>query len=1637
MWTYNQENNKWVSTKDRLKRNDFDLYNQEIEKVRFYSKCLSGATYASIMDTNNIYPILNLESKDWSINLPFSANTNNIQKNIVNQNTYQDFVYSNLEYNYTLKNYFSPLKSIQEFKENYEYIDVATNEEVNLDLISENYIIDGIRLKPGHNVLVKDQYKNVTLNIDDDPNTIFNTQWEVINNNNNLIEYRIPDTTNGIYTYQDLQLKRKEIIDYKSIINKSYVIKLGSQTGKQYYIQRLNNGYYPLLNNEENVLFKEGKNWLLRHQVDYNNLWDINYYDVLYDVYNSTERTIFIGEFGSILVNQEGYSNFIENKYKIDLKSISSVDSYYYIVGEKGILLKIDKKYLTIEKINLDCLCVNNRITSNLNNISFFNNNLGLIVGDFNTIFITEDGGNKWNKIHIKEFESFNYNKSIWISNSLFYIIGKSGVYLEFNKTTNNNWIPTLKKISKFIDLDEEFVLIDDIYDIKKINIQNLTLSYSYNNSVIELLDDEFLLLTTSSGLVILHDLYNKILDHNFLYLEFEYNYGDIITIDNKDDKFYFTGTNISTLDSGIFSFNITNFNKIGEDNNFSNIVKYDSIVVYESELYANKIKIDNNSIFISGNNGIAKKSEDSNILSFSELDLTLGERLKSKMLFLNYDIATKLNFFTDSGIYRLPNSVNIDINSINQLSIEFKSKSNELSWLDYFKDSNLTFEYYVNNPLSELSKVKFNTVFKHSNIITEHIINKSEINIDPNIVKLLAPTITDDTFSRYKQIQGINILQPNDNSKLYLNSYIMIYKVANNYPVQKGDILYLESNVINTNLIVNKIVNLSGSKYLYCFTEFNQNIITDIKKTDFIKITNLNYFSTLEEIQQRINNHYIGIAYNINILDNNIQIDSIFNNYTAYYNLAIDISINNNISSMEYDESFLKFGFTPTYNILDYLSNIDSDYFNPDKLYLSMPDYRSIPNIIIGIDNIGNKILISSDFKYIWDSLFINTFIDINLNTQISINTKRLLIIEKYYDESINKYVIELNKKIKSHNLNFQTIDLISRRKLKEISEDLSELNTIQTIERTIELNDSEFNTFDLTSKTRFNTDSYAKILLSDKKTKETISSIIYSDYQGNLSLNITNLPKTIDYNIIDTGNINGNLLIITDKPHNILSGQQVRIKFIGGENSSEVKNPQYSGYHNVERINEYQLKVNIEFGELIEIQDIGIISFIKNDQFLNYQPIDLIEVGVNKKNKIAIELNVENTISINNIFILTNVNFSKFRFRLIDGLDIETLSENFQWILEAEISNAVIGQDNNKKLIWYSGIWECGRWFGGTWVSGTWLSGDWYDGLWMSKTIKDNYINIEFDEKSSNSNSSYWFNGRWFNGIWNNGTWFNGRWYDGKWDNGRWFNGMWNNGMWNNGEFSGGVWIEGIWKNGKFNSFSNRSYWLNGQWEGGDFENGMWFNGTFTEKNNESRFGTRSDNSRASTWQSGEWFNGSFHSRINTMNNDYDVSETHRYSIWKTGNWYDGSFYGGVAFNINFKSGTWYGGVLEDISIIGINSEDNYLILDGIYYLNIGYEFNIIGNPIVEFESIGTYDNPVKYKVLKSEIIEDENITIVIVDKILTQNTNIEYTGLKMVSSFIGSNWKSGIWTNGIFDGGLFEGGIWYNGIFKGIWT
>ena len=1702
MWVYNSDYNKWSSSDDSLLKDNYDFLKQELSSVRFYSKCLSGATYLPMNSLDNIYDILGeYEPRNWYIGLIGSPYSNSLippqhATEIIESSSYDYYNKYLTEYGLTLKNLFTPDRLIKDSIKNYIYVDVATTEQL-FDLYQPviNRVIDGFRLKDGHRVLIKDQKSTEVLPNNTNPDTYFQGNYTIIQNLGTTIEYEYFNNENGIYVYNDkLLTKETDLNEYVDCVRFSVVVKIGtSNREKQFHLSRLLNGYYPTSSLNQPMEFIEKHNWLLRNRVDYNNLFEINYYDVIkhgtqsYNLngitYSVPERTISVGEFGVILNNQEDVSNIISNKYKVNLRGISQTSKYYWVCGDRGVLLKVRKHDFNIERVEIDCNCPSDLIITNLNSISFFNDQRGVVVGDLNTILVTIDGGNTWDKISISDFNAYYYNKAIYYSPNNFFIGGNSGVFIEF-KNDISGWTAYKRRISRFIDDEDEYLLVDNINDIFYTNINTWGLSFSYGTQSVAT-EKELLFIVTDDSKIIAHDVNDSIPGFDFVYLELPNNYGDIRNIIRREstNDFYFTGIDSSNDDSGLFSFDISNFNYIGVDNEFSNTIASTFSADFESVLYSNEtFDYLGQELIICGNESLLKSSTYSTSLNFNVLDEDFESRLKSKMLFLDYDMGSKLNFFTDSGQYRLPNSSTFSGSSFSTNSyLDFEPivygatspsfmTQSETNWFSYWVDRYKTFEFYSSSPLDESSKVEISPKFSWSATQSELII--SSITSDLSDMINLAPNIYDSSSSRFNGFGMTAISAPTSPYDLYLYDYLMVAKVPTTYFIEVGDVMKISSSVVDSDFVVNKISTLSGSKYLYMFSEFNQNIITELSSTTYsVTLTNLNKYSDVVELEERFNIHPISNGYEFiySTSSNIIDINPEFNNLTSYYNLATNVIVSGDYSTMSYTDGFLKFGYTPTYNILDYLESINdigdpSPVFYGDKEYYAMPDYRGIPlqgvggitdsiayvdyNGVTYSNTTGNKLLFGKDLKLEWESIFINTFVDINLYDSAtystpSSSTERLLVMKKYHNDVDDVYVIEFHKK-----LNFTLgnplyfIDIISRRKLHQISSDLQELNNIQRAK--LKTTDgifigSSFNSYEPELNFKIPTDSYTKILLSDAETLQELSAIFYIDYKNELAMNITRLEREYNIPILTTSNFGGKLFISCTQKHDLRTGDGVVLDFNGATGSSQELNQQYFGYHPVIVVNQYNFYLDIPYGTTPLVgNDTGFVRYTKKDPFLNYQPVDIIDVGVDKKGKKSIELSIDNLRLTDDVYSLNNVDFNKFRFRLVDGLNVEQLAIQFPWILEAEISGSVLGL-NSDGLVWYKGTWECGRWFGGTWISGSWLSGDWYDGKWYSKTIKDNYISIEVDDKSSDTSQSTWFDGRWYKGTWDNGLWVNGRWYDGDWNNGVWFKGIWNDGIWNNGMFGGGVWVLGTWNNGIFNTDNEPAYWLDGTWYGGDFENGMWYNGSFESKNTESRFGVKSYNSRTSTWHGGKWISGSFHSKLNINDdNEYDVSDVHKYSIWKTGSWFSGDFYGGIAYNMDFKSGIWHGGILEDIQVIGFGSDgvgENFFTLNGIFKFNIGDEINIIDNQIGNTYSndFGSNSDPGRYTVLYT--VEDSitDWTKVYVNRTITYDVNAPVDlGLRLVSRFRFCNWKSGIWTNGLFDSGLWEGGIWYNGVF-----
>ncbi len=1685
MWSQNIDTRQWTRQEDALPKKDYEFLKQELEKTRYYSKCLHGTTYLPINKLDDVYDILNYTNQSgyyvgigtspYAIASP--AATYEIE---INNSTTENFTKYKSEYGHTLKNLFTPEKIIDESVKNYVYVDVATIEAIPGGITGTkiNLVIDGIRLKEGHRILIKDQKTFVVLSNIVDPDTYFTNNYYISRTDALNTEYYFYNSDNGIYLYENRTLSRESDLDeYEDCIRYSIACKLGDlNTDKQWHLSRLKNGFYPLYLNGDNVEFTEKHNWVLRNRVDYNNVLDINYYDIiripaetikiLGYTYSIPERKISVGEFGVILNVQNDIPNIIQNKYKVNLRSISKTNNYYWVVGDEGTLLRVNKLTYEIDKISLDNF-------NNLRSVSFFNNLRGFIVGEYNTIFETIDGGISWTPIVVNEFEGYKYNKVIYYNFNKVYIGGDTGVYLEL-EFSNGEWSVYKRTVKKIVDDDDEFDLVDDINDMlpytwNTVNPWSMTWSGTISYGTVSSTKESIVLVTNRDNIII-HNI-NNFISHEYLYLDYSQSLGKITTIAGNTSSFYF-----ASLDD-IFYFDINQFQTVGSVSNIMSIsgsyaTAYGTPLPNINKLY----NFSDLSLEIAGDNSELFTATYS-AATQSILTTAFIDSLKSKLLFLDYEVAGKLNFFDDNQVYRLPSSVDIVAATT---SITVTASNSEYNWLSYYKDSLKTWSYYTYTALFQLddtNKIEFSSTFRKVTGTNTLSFTSSSITIDESIVSAIAPTINTYTTSNF--LLGLTpIAAPISAYTMYAVDDILII-ASNTFNAQVSEILLLESPVIKANFIINRIDIIAGVRYFYCYSKLTQVILKQLKESsDVITITNLNtYNGLLTDFSDRFNEHPIGIGYKTTIDGSVLTLLPIFNNFTAYYNMGSDVIVDSVTYSMSYQDSFLNFGFKPTYDIYGYLNNIDPVTFTASKEFKVLPRYFSVPfsdlsggtpsfNGIYFDTNVGtNKLYFSPSLKVEWETFYQWTFTDVNVNypSDPTINTEKLFITDKYYDIELDWYVLEFHKKIGyTFGATISSFDVLSRNSLAQISQDLEELSNIQKTKTYKNYNmkfgqdDTSFvpNSWSFSNlqgelNFKFPTDSYALAFTADHDIKESISGIVYVDNDNHLAFNTIKLTQQIvaDLNYLSQ-DLNGYLIVNTIQEHrlSVMDGFLLTLK--PAPSSSYYLNPQYNGYLTVKSvIDKFTFVVDILAG-VFTVGDIGTVEHFKKDPFFNYQPVDIIDVGIDKKTKRSVAILPENVILTGFTYELINLDLNRFKFNLVDGLSIETIIKKYSWFLEAEVDNAIVGEDENG-LVWYMGTWYCGRWFGGTWYSGEWLGGDWYGGIWDSAKVENKILSAKVDTIVKDRKYSVWKSGHWYNGEWKAGTWYNGTWYNGTWDDGEWFNGIWNDGTWNDGDFIGGTWVEGTWNDGVFSSRNKPGYWLDGKWYGGDFENGIWYNGTWAQnKGKVSRFGTKSSNSRPAIWHGGKWFAGQFHSVLNTDSKGNPVvSDRHSYSSWNTGIWMGGDFYGGRAYNIDMRNGTWYGGIMEELPINGIIASTVSMPATNAFELTGEWRFNnldtiwIVDNYFNGTSSLGTTQEPKSYQVREVDLdysvpgkktivyvyYQDNTVALPVLPATFSTVTNY-----RVVSHVSKSKWYSGIWENGIFVESEFWGGIWYNGVF-----
>jgi len=1801
-WQRNVDTGKWVSVNDRLDKSNYDAIREDLQKLRFYQKCLSGSTYVGVnsvasgtdkkSNIDDVYDILgNYSPKSFyydGLNIPylqqFTPPLPNDAHLIGTTQSILDYKSRDVgEYNFTLKNLFTPERLIKDQKENLYYVDIVTNESI--DDITEKFeslVIDNIRVIEGHRILIKDQYVSVTILSTIDPDTYFYGGYSIHSTSGGNTTYRIPSSDNGVYTYTKRRLVRVvELDEYEKITKYSICSKLGNvNREKQFKLSRLNTGYFPLWNSTNSTYpsstetgdtmnFVETHNWVLRNRMDYNNLYDLVLNDTLkhgsqsfqveitsgtqtgYVTYSIPERTLSVGEFGVIFNHQEGLTNIIDSKYKVTLRSIDETSRYYWVCGDQGIILRINKYDHSIKRVKLEFqdfdpkTSSTRQVITTLNSISFYNELRGCVVGKFNQIWVTSDGGKNWKQIYLTDFDGYNFNTISFSNIDKFYVGGDNGVFIEFEYKLGN-WSAHKRRISRYVDgFDDEYVLVDDINDI----------DYFVTGGA------EFIAIGSELNNLFLYDVNSTLgLTSSFIYIEDttgSNTFGDISSIEYFDTLGLLFSNFESIMHVDPFSFTTTSVN--------SNVVNA-IFSTYTTQSGINSIFNYNDvEVLAAGNTSTWLSSTQS--LTFSTVfDSDYFNRLRPRLLFMDYDIGSKLYWFDDYGQYRLPERGEIPVSYLlgstgsyfgmnpntetlfNQNTLTTITYS-ETNWITYWKDRQKTFEYY--SSLDESNIVEPSFTFSSSDTIGKTFsYSTASISVDYNDILPLMPSATPlhqspniDQESRFRSISGTLITLPVAPKDLYFWDYLGVWKTTvadTDTPPEVGDVLKISNDIFDGKFIINKVevgncqsilsggdvsfkiytslliqeirvtvisltngpvstfpqsnapsstwaqllsnainantigglghgyssvVYMSGSDwfikiqapsyilgiaydrvvgkstltsaytfswvsanvcdyYSYFYTDFTQNVLNNIpQSTQNTIVRNLNKYpsgltsSSIEYFIDNFNDHYANLSYDCVLDGQSFRIDPKYSQWSAYYNLQskIDVydgSLNTYTTEIKYTSGFLNFGYTPTYNLLSYLNYLNPGEYLPTKEFYSMPNYELVPGpnsvqpltnqIFIDVGLETNLLKIGSNLKHIWDSLFKWTFVDVTVDGPLNSNvlTERLLIMDKYYDSSNDWYVIEFHDKINfSTSGDIDTIDITSRRTLQQISDDLQYINRMHrpewlsqvSYDKTLSLQTGSWLNYETDIDFKIPTDSYCKILLSDSTIMSDVTGLLYTDYKYELAAQITKLRRENNLSVASVTVNGGYYQFNFTEPHRLNNYDQV---LVGLDGLSSDYPETLLGVHHIETVGIYSLKLPITSSGLFPTQNFNIYH-VNDDDFLNFQPIDLFDMGVgDKKIKQSIEIPIEKYDIDGSKYNIIGIDLNKYKFRLIDGLDIVTLNSRFPWILEAEISDAVIGLSNTGDLTWYKGIWFCGRWFGGRWVSGQWVSGDWYSGRWTSKFINDGYIKVDVDEKRTDFYNSIWYGGRWFGGSWENGTWYSGRWYNGTWGNGRWFDGTWNDGLWINGYFKSGIWVLGEWLDGIFNQSNGPSYWLDGKFTGGDFENGTWYNGVFDEKNGKvSRFGTKSTNSRPSIWRSGKFLRGQFHSYLNEDNDgNPEVSLVHKYSKWKTGLFTGGDFYGGVTSIINFKNTTWHGGVSECVDITHINATSSAITLAGEYDFNVNDEFYIVddGNNGT-FSLYGSVVNPRRYSVLTTSYddLNDETVVNVSVN-LLTALTN-----------------------------------------------
>jgi len=1302
--------------------------------------------------------------------------------------------------------------------------------------------------------------------------------------------------------------------------------------------------------------------------------------DIKYEFWNNvltTNDTIYklwVGDFGVALKNVDnsiinGHTLELLQTYvkfnfnNIELGIDKNLNEYNYIIptwngnawisGENGNQIK---------SINFgeswDIVTTN---TYNELNSTNYLNNTGLVVGTNETILESISNGHFYNKVLIPD----NLINNRELSDVLIYddkyalIVGKSGLILHL-ELINNSWVLNRNILNETIDI----VTTDDLeYIIKPIMyIDDDKTLLKTNYSVIKYIDNTFWLFGDKGYITKLSleytNLYVKPIFEFYndpTYIDQILSVNEFIDYNDGLNKFLLTSNNNTKLFTIYGSKNTENSNYYLielEDLHFNNSFEYKTSLIENNE-----------TIYLSGYNGNITKGDLQDItnldryfnITLEEYDSILYEYFIPKMLITDYYLARKINILLRDKNYiiptsKVPKNILSCVNNIYPVFnedeyVEFTTVSdlgqtNYLAYQDWmYTTRRLMLLEGINND-GKTKYYPYNKQFVAKNDVSNYTWEK--INTIPNdgFVHVENPLNND----------NINTIIRNeiwtDNHLFPERYYHTVIYVDSSFIVNANDVIEvkLSRQELGTNgleytklllkepFIVQAVENLGTSNKIILWSLLDPEVLVDFEpvsntyKSWTIRLENLNYFDGhLNDLQNKISRHLIGKVYDIDINEKDyIIVNAKVDKNTKYFNLETQLKFYTSgeltnpelqIFNVKYLDNII---YGPNYNLYKFLNRIDPiftlDYefgkveFN-GTLALTQDEYEldlSRNYLYAGEwwfshDKNDNNVSLLSDFKE-------GTWIDIEKGLDI---VKRVYIdkIETYLDQN-NRNVMKITFDTNLEDVFFgntnNVLKLKSRYKLSEISLDL---NWTDNINIPTPATDGEFNTsgeYEITEQlgsyyhgwhnyVRTAT-AYAEIVTHDINVRKNISAIVWIDNNNDLKLNIFNWNNDPNF-----------------------AFRPLDLHVVGIDAAEDDLFDYYS-----------------------DLNHDGVTEYVGSSEKI---------YGLKKAISV---LNTNWNIN-DNIFGLKDVDLNKYNFILTDGLTLQRLNEEFYWVLNADIRDAVIGLetiDNIEYFKWYKGTWLCGVWEYGYWYSGEVYNIKWINGEWYSHEAINEFNKWNINKTINDSILSIWYNGEWGNGTWHNGVWYNGIWYNGNhllgnWTDGIWYNGVWENGNWSGGSYYGGTWLDGIWNNDNVDSM-----WYNGSWFGGDFENGIWINGIWDQAANKiSRFGTKSNLVQKAIWQFGLWKNGEFHNYLNVDENNITIaSKNYNSSFWYNGLWISGEWYGGTWFHGTWYNGIWYNGLwksnlnLKYIERVELNEDHNQedriqarLYFEDMHYYNV----------------------------------------------------------------------------------------------------